>query len=72
MQSEKQLIIKYWSKTNAFYYAKLVDKYQVSTLSQEEANKLINSSFWTHVGNKPVSVKSRAMIEKTYAYMPLT
>jgi hypothetical protein len=37
MPLEKQLIIKYWSKTNAFYQAKLVEKHQVSTLSQEEA-----------------------------------
>jgi hypothetical protein len=70
MPLEKQLIIKYWSRTNAFYQAKLVEKNQVSTLSQEEAQKLIGATSWTDIANKSISVKSRDMIEKTYVYTP--
>jgi hypothetical protein len=69
MSSEKQLIIKYWSKINAFYQAKLIEKSQVSTLSQEEANKLIGATSWTDIANKPISVKSQDMIEKIYKYI---
>ncbi|QHT71791.1 hypothetical protein GXP67_36570 [Rhodocytophaga rosea] len=70
MPSEKQLIIKYWSRTNAFYQAKLVEKNQVSTLSQEEANKLVSATAWTDVANKSIFVKSRDMIERTYVFTP--
>lgn len=70
MPLEKQLIIKYWSKTNAFYQAKLVEKNQVSALSQDEANKLIRATSWTDVANKSISVKSREMTERTYVFTP--
>ncbi len=70
MPSEKQLIIKYWSKTNAFYQAKLIEKYQVITLSQEETHKLIGATSWTDIASKSISVKSRDMIEKTYVFSP--
>jgi hypothetical protein len=70
MPLEIQLIIKYWSKTNAFYQAKLVEKHQVSTLSQEEAQKLIGATSWSDIANKSISVKSRDMIEKTYVFSP--
>jgi hypothetical protein len=70
MPLEKQLIITYWSKTHGFYQAKLVEKHQVSTLSHEEAQKLIGAISWTDIANKSISVKSRDMIEKTYACTP--
>jgi hypothetical protein len=70
MPSKKQLIITYWSKTNAFYQAKLIEKHQVSILSHEEAQKLIGATSWSGIANKSISVKSREMIEKTYAYTP--
>ena len=70
MSVAKQLTITYWSKTNAFYQAKLVEKYQVSTLSQQEANRLIGSTLWTDIANKSISSKSSDMIEKTYV-LPL-
>jgi hypothetical protein len=70
MLSEKQLIVKYWSKTNAFYQAKLVEKNQVSIVSPEEADKLIAAICWTDISNKAISVKSREMKEKTYLFTP--
>lgn len=66
MSSEKKLIVKYWKNTNAMYQAKLEEKNQVSTLSQEEAKKLITSPIWKNTETRQIADNKRPMIEKTY------
>jgi hypothetical protein len=62
----KKLTVHYFSPANRFYKAKLEDKNQVITLSQEEAIKLIGSTNWTSSESKQVSDNKRSFVEKTY------
>jgi hypothetical protein len=62
----KKLTVHYFSPANRFYKAKLEDKNQVITLSQEEAIKLIGSTEWTSSETKQISNNKRLLVEKTY------
>jgi hypothetical protein len=62
----KKLTVHYFLPANRFYKAKLEEKNQVITLSQEEALKLIASTTWTSTESKQVGDNKRSFIEKTY------
>jgi hypothetical protein len=48
------------------YQAKLEEKNQVTTVSQEEARKLITSPTWKNTETRQIADNKRAMVEKTY------
>jgi len=62
----KKLTVQYFFPANRFYKAKLEQNNQISTLSQEEAIKLIASTTWTSTESKQVNDNKRSFIEKTY------
>ncbi|MDO1449869.1 hypothetical protein Q0590_26555 [Rhodocytophaga aerolata] len=62
----KKLTVHYFSPANRFYKAKLEQNNQISTLSQEEALKLIASTTWTSTESKQISDNKRLLIEKIY------